>query len=84
MQDDITAFVGLDVHKDSIAIAVAEAGRTAPSSWALMCLKGIEFVAASLIVSELGLAGTTSPVLAIPAARRPRHALEQDLRGHRA
>lgn len=30
MHNDITAFVGLDVHKDSIAIAVAEAGRDAP------------------------------------------------------
>ena len=30
MHDDITAFVGLDVHKQSIAIAVAEPGREAP------------------------------------------------------
>lgn len=30
MDDGITSFVGLDVHKDSIAIAVAEAGREAP------------------------------------------------------
>jgi transposase len=27
MHDDITAFVGLDVHKDAIAVAVAEPGR---------------------------------------------------------
>ncbi|HXQ30639.1 MAG TPA: IS110 family transposase [Steroidobacteraceae bacterium] len=30
MDNDITAFVGMDVHKGSIAVAVAEAGRTAP------------------------------------------------------
>lgn len=30
MHDDITVFVGLDVHKDSIAIAAAKAGRSAP------------------------------------------------------
>jgi transposase len=30
MRNDITAFVGLDVHKDSIALAVADPGRAAP------------------------------------------------------
>lgn len=30
MSNDITAFVGLDVHKDSIAIGVAQPGRAAP------------------------------------------------------
>ena len=30
MQDDITVFVGLDVRKDSIAVAAADAGRCAP------------------------------------------------------
>ena len=30
MKETITSFVGLDIHKDSVAIAVAEAGRTAP------------------------------------------------------
>lgn len=30
MQEAITSYVGLDVHKDSIAIAVAQAGREAP------------------------------------------------------
>ena len=29
MRDDITVFVGLDVHKDSIAVALAQAGRSA-------------------------------------------------------
>lgn len=30
MQNDITVFVGLDVHKDAVAIAVAEEGRAEP------------------------------------------------------
>ena len=30
MDDDITAFVGLDVHKESTAVAVAGPGRDAP------------------------------------------------------
>lgn len=30
MQQTITSFVGLDIHKDSIAVAVAQAGREAP------------------------------------------------------
>jgi hypothetical protein len=30
MKDDSTVFVGLDVHKDTVAIAVAEDGRTEP------------------------------------------------------
>jgi transposase len=30
MKEAITSFVGLDVHKDSIAVAVAQAGRQAP------------------------------------------------------
>ena len=30
MQDDTTAYIGLDVHKESIAIGVAEAGREVP------------------------------------------------------
>jgi transposase len=30
MEHDITVFVGLDVHKDTIAVALAEAGRAAP------------------------------------------------------
>jgi transposase len=30
MHDDITGFVGLDVHKDTVAIAIAKAGRDEP------------------------------------------------------
>ena len=30
MENDITVFVGLDVHKESIAVAVATTGRAAP------------------------------------------------------
>lgn len=30
MKETITSYVGLDIHKDSIAIAIAEAGRAAP------------------------------------------------------
>ena len=30
MKEAIISFVGLDVHKDSIAVAVAQAGRQAP------------------------------------------------------
>ena len=30
MKEPITSYVGLDIHKDSIAIAIAKAGRDAP------------------------------------------------------
>ena len=30
MKERITSFIGLDVHKDSIAVAVAQAGRQPP------------------------------------------------------
>jgi transposase len=30
MKETITSYIGLDIHKDSIAIAIAEAGRSAP------------------------------------------------------
>jgi len=30
VKEPITAYVGLDIHKDSVAIAIAEAGRAAP------------------------------------------------------
>jgi transposase len=30
VKEAITSYVGLDIHKDSVAIAIAEAGRTAP------------------------------------------------------
>jgi hypothetical protein len=30
MQEPITSYIGLDIHKDSVAIAIAPAGRGAP------------------------------------------------------
>ena len=30
MKETITSYIGLDIHKESVAIAVAQAGRTAP------------------------------------------------------
>ena len=37
MKETITSYVGLDVHKDSIAIALAEAGRSAPRRRSRRC-----------------------------------------------
>ena len=37
MKEPITSFVGLDVHKDSIAVGVAEAGRQAPRNIRSSC-----------------------------------------------
>jgi hypothetical protein len=30
MKEPITSYVGLDIHKDSVAVAIAQAGRDAP------------------------------------------------------
>lgn len=66
MQEPITSFVGLDVHKDSIAIAVAQAGReaprfigTAPPELACLCktLRRIAPAKSSLVVYEAGPCG---------------------------
>lgn len=65
MQDDITAFVGLDVHKGSIAIALAEAGRSAPRfvgtcarlSELLKALAQIAQPAKALLAYEAGPSG---------------------------
>jgi transposase len=66
MKETITSFVGLDVHKDSIAIAVAEAGRQAPRFVGTVvprlcslqkALRGIGRAARTLVVYEAGPCG---------------------------
>src|ERR1043165_8738715 len=66
MKETITSFVGLDVHKDSIAIAVAEAGRQAPRfvgtvGPSLPCLRSalrkIGSASRTLVVYEAGPCG---------------------------
>jgi transposase len=66
MKEAITSYVGLDVHKDSIAIAVAQAGRQAPrfignvvqSLPSLQrALRGISPAARTLVVYEAGSCG---------------------------
>ncbi len=84
--NDFDAYIGLDVHKDTIAVAVATAGRGRPrflcelrneagervakvggrieaavSEWsrrplveALVALRGIDFLTASILAAELG------------------------------
>ena len=51
MDNDTTAFVGLDVHKGSIAVAVADAGRAAPR---LVGTKGSELSELLKALSRLG------------------------------
>jgi transposase len=66
MKEAITSFVGLDVHKDSIAIAVAEAGRQAPRFIGTVvpslpslrhALRGIGSPSRTLVVYEAGPCG---------------------------
>lgn len=66
MQETITSYVGLDIHKDSIAIAVADAGRSAPrfiretvSELASLCkaLKRCANPKSTLVVYEAGPCG---------------------------
>jgi len=66
VKEPITSFVGLDVHKDSIAVAVAEAGRQAPRfigtvnpEMASLCkaLRRIASAPRTLIVYEAGPCG---------------------------
>jgi hypothetical protein len=61
MHDNITAFVGLDVHKEAIAIAVADAGRTGP--------RFLGTVRPTLIPLENALAhlGSPGPTVAGPS-----------------
>lgn len=56
MKDDISVFVGLDVHKDSIAIAVAYAGRAEPQ---FVGTCGPELRELLKAVSHLGTPGNT-------------------------
>jgi transposase len=56
MHDDITAFVGLDVHKDTVAIALAPAGRDAPRFVGTCGPKLAELIKA---VSKLGKPANT-------------------------
>lgn len=51
MNNDISWFVGLDVHKDSTAIAVAEAGREAPR---FVGTVGPDFVALRKALGKIG------------------------------
>jgi transposase len=66
MKETITSYIGLDVHKDSIAIAIAEAGRaaprfvgTAPSELAALCkaLTRCAKRSSTLVVYEAGPCG---------------------------
>ena len=66
MKETITSFVGLDVHKDSIAVAVAEAGRQAPQfigtvtpQMSSLCkaLRRLASAARTLVVYEAGPCG---------------------------
>ena len=66
MKETITSFIGLDIHKDSIAIAAAEAGRGAPRfigttapSPSVLCktLRRIAKAERALVVYEAGPCG---------------------------
>jgi len=66
MKETITSFIGLDVHKDSIAIAVAQAGRQTPRFIGTVvpqmnslrkALRGIASAPHTLVVYEAGPCG---------------------------
>ena len=66
MKEAITSYVGLDVHKDSIAVAVAQAGRQAPRFIGTVvpslpslrrALRGIGPASGTMVVYEAGPCG---------------------------
>ena len=77
MNEAITSFVGLDVHKDSVAIAVAEAGRAAPhfvgtvsAQMSALCkaLRRVRSAEHTLVVYELARAATAGRDICVPMA----------------
>lgn len=75
MDNDITAYVGLDVHKDSIAIAVAAPGRAAPR---FVGTTGPELAELVKALSHLGRPGQL--LLAYEAAQARRAGQDQPAR----
>jgi transposase len=54
MKEPITHYVGLDIHKDSVAIAIAHAGRDAPQFVGTTAANLARVCAAVTVIAELG------------------------------